>query len=120
MYLKAVVDSRPAPGISIHYDEIDVLNYCEGLAESMQIVPPRKAHYLPTRDSEKLCPEFLTESFKEAENILSILIFPCKIRRLRIEPFGKYPHAHYEFRFNSYRLYQVPQPRHQHWLHRPR
>jgi hypothetical protein len=86
----------------------------------MEIVPPRKAHYLPSRDNDKICPEFLTESFEEAEHILGILVFPCKIRRIRIEPFGKFPHAHYEFRPDEYHLYDMPQPRHQYWLNKPR
>ena len=111
-------DSSPLIGVTVYVDEVDVLDYCKGLAESMQIVPPRKAHYLPSRDNDAVCPEFLTESFEESERILGILVFPCKIRRIRIEPFSKFPHAHYEFRPDTYHLYYLPQPRHQHWLHR--
>ena len=99
-------------------DEEDVLDYCKALQSSMHLVPKDKKRYLSSRNYQRERLEFWVESFDEAEHILDILIFPCKIRRVRMEPFSKYPHAHYEFRPDNYRLYDIPQPRHQHWLHR--
>ena len=86
----------------------------------MHLVPKGVKRYLSSRNYQRERLEFWVDSFEEAEHILGILIFPCEIRRVRIEPFGKFPHAHYEFRPDQYHLYDIPEPRHQRWLYRPR
>jgi len=101
-------------------DEGDVLDYCKSLESSMHLVPKGVKRYLSSRNYQRERLEFWVDSFEEAEHILGILIFPCEIRRVRIEPFGKFPHAHYEFRPDHYHLYDIPEPRHQRWLYRPR
>lgn len=101
-------------------DEDDVLDYCKSLESSMHLVPKGVKRYLSSRNYQRERLEFWVDSFEEAEHILGILIFPCEIRRVRIEPFGKFPHAHYEFRPDHYHLYDIPEPRHQRWLYKPR
>lgn len=101
-------------------DEEDVLDYCKALESSMHLVPRGTKRYLSSRNYQRERLEFWVASFDEAEHILSILIFPCKIRRVRMEPFSSYPHAHYEFRRDTYRLYGAMQPRSQYWLYTPR
>ena len=98
-------------------DEDDVLDYCKTLKASMLLVPKDTKRYLSSRNYQRERLEFWVESFDEAEHILGILIFPCEIRRVRMEPFSKSPHAHYEFRSDHYHLYDIPEPQHQRWLH---
>jgi hypothetical protein len=80
----------------------------------------KNSHYLPSRGQEGQRSDFWVESFEEAEHILGIMCFPCKISRIRVEPFSKFLHAHFEYLPDDYRLYEYPEPRHQRWLHKPR
>lgn len=103
------------PTVKYLVDENDVLDECQGLWESMGHITDHKAHYLATRNHDTKQLEFKVSSFEEAEQLLEIIFAPCKMRRLRIEPFGEFPHAHYGVPKEHHALYQLQFPKHFDW-----
>jgi len=81
----------------------------------MRFITDHKAHYLSTRNHDTKQLEFKVSSFEEAEHLLGIIFAPCKICRLHIEPFGRFPHAHYGIPAEHHALYKLQFPRHFDW-----